>query len=533
MPILAKLFIDGRHSRKVLGAAWAVAFLLLLVAGYKLALWDIAGDLDRQNRAALAHVTQLHEFAISALQSLHKDATSPPCSEDFLRQMQIVAYRPDGLNVFFYAPQGIPKCGTNQASYSAAPPLGPPEVRGEGEEPHLWVNRDLQFLGMGGVSGTIAMLGEFGVVIPPYSLVAAGEDAPNSQLVVRGSDGKIWPLTGGSGLYGRLTATADRLGISSNVTLVSCGSRKIYCIASESSFSSWANTRIPSILLFTVVATLFAWLGAYAFVQWLTRYWSFEARFARNLDERSLVLAYQPIVELRSGRISGCEVLARWRDLDGSVVSPVRFLDLVRHLRRTLEFTELVAARAQEELMKEVPTAPLTVNFNVFASDFNTATMLATFGNLHRSASNLNVAIELVEDEDIDYDQAQLTIGELRQRGIKTYIDDFGTGYSSIERVATLAADGVKLDRSFAMSAPDSVLGRMFEQVLHLVHASGTTVIVEGIDSEPRLELLRATGLVQYVQGYLISRPVGISEFAAFLKKWNGSVASPATSVTA
>lgn len=361
------------------------------------------------------------------------------------------------------------------------------------------------------------MLGAFGVVIPHHSLILAGPEAKNSQVVVHGSDGKIWPLAGKPGLYDRLTSTTGRLGIAPNVVAASCGPRKIYCIASEASFASEAELKLPTLVAFTVLGAVFAWLCAYAIVQWLTRYWSFEARFARNLDERSIVLVYQPIIELSTGRVSGCEVLARWRDLDGSIVGPVRFIGLVRRLGRTFEFTQLIAARAYEELTQTVPTAALRINFNIFACDFNTPTLLSIFDKLNHSPNNFEVAIELVEDEEIDYDNAQATISELRKHDIKTYIDDFGTGYSSIERVATLGADGVKLDRSFAMSSPDSVLGRMFEQVLYLVHASGNAVTVEGVESESRLELLRQTGLVQYVQGYLISPPIGISEFAAFL----------------
>lgn len=494
----------------------AIVFLLLLAIGYKLTLFDIESDLQLQNTQTLAHLTEMHDFAVSALRSLRQDANAPPCSEAFLRQMQVVAFRPDGLNVFFYAPDGIPKCGTNQPSYRAPAALGPPDLHGADDEPQLWISRDLQPVGMAGEHGTIAMLGPFGVVIPKYSLIFAGPEAKNSQVVVRSHDGRIWHLAGRSGLYDRLTSTTERLGIAPTVVAASCGPRQIYCIASEASFASEAERRWPTLVVFTLLGALFSWLCALVIVQRLTRYWSFEARFARNLNERSIVLVYQPIIELSTGRVSGCEVLARWRDIDGSIVSPVRFIGHIRRLGRTFEFTQIIAARAYEEVMQKVPTAALRISFNIFACDFNTSSLLSIFDKLNH-APNIQVAMELVEDEDIDYEKAKVTIRELRKRDIKTYIDDFCTGYSSIERVATLGADGVKLDRSFAMSSPDSVLGRMFEQVLHLVQASGNTVIVEGVETQSRLELLRQTGRVQYVQGYLISPPIEISEFAAFL----------------
>jgi sensor c-di-GMP phosphodiesterase-like protein len=527
MPYLAKLFIGGRHSAKVLFLTWAAVFLALIAVAYKIALWNIAADLQRQNQAALTRLTQTHDFAVSALQSLQQTATASPCSEDFLRQMQVIAYRPDGLNLFFYAPARIPKCGTNHVSYPAAPALGEPAVQGDTDEPDLWISEDLRVLGMPGVSGTIAMLAGFGVVIPPFSLIDVGTEALNSEVVIRGSDGKIWPLSGKPGLFQRLSPTTNQLGLASNVVQVSCGPRNVYCIASEKSLSSWIASRRPMLALAAIVGAAFAWVCAYTFVHWLTRFWSFEARFARNLDERSIVLVYQPIIDLQTDRVSGCEVLARWRDLDGSIVSPVRFIGLVRRSGRTLEFTRLVVNRAFDELTRHAPEAQLRINFNLFACDFQTSTVLTLFDNFTRAAHRFGLAVELVEDEQIDYDKAQITIGDLRKFGIKTYIDDFGTGYSSIERVATLGADGVKLDRSFAMSSPDSVLGRMFEQVLRLVQASGNSVVVEGVDTESRLELLRQTGLVRYVQGYVISRPIEITEFARFLALRN-SVPEPA-----
>ena len=153
----------------------------------------------------------------------------------------------------------------------------------------------------------------------------------------------------------------------------------------------------------------------------------------------------------------------------------------------------------------------------MFARDFESETLLRVFSKFAGRDSHLTVAVELVENDEIDFEKAQLAIEELGRAGIKTYIDDFGTGYSSIERVARLAVHGVKLDRSFAMSPPDSVLGRMLVQVIDMIKTSGHLIVVEGVETEARLNLLRSTGVVDYVQGYVLSRPLGIDEFVAFL----------------
>ena len=256
-------------------------------------------------------------------------------------------------------------------------------------------------------------------------------------------------------------------------------------------------------------------------VAWLDRHWSFEARFSRHLNAQTVVVAYQPILDLRSGEVSGCEVLARWRDVDGTIVAPDRFIEIVERTGRTAEFTRMVADRAYEELREHVPRhLRLQINFNVFACDFDSATLLSIFSRFiarERRSSFLPSSWSKIEE--IEFADAQRAIQELGQAGIKIYIDDFGIGYSSIERAATLAVHGVKLDRSFAMSPPDSILGRMLVQVVEMMRTCGRLIVIEGVETETRLDLLRATGHVDYVQGYVVSRPLGIQDFVRFLAK--------------
>lgn len=178
----------------------------------------------------------------------------------------------------------------------------------------------------------------------------------------------------------------------------------------------------------------------------------------------------------------------------------------------------MVADRAFAELNAHLPNdIALEVNFNVFACDFDSVLLLRTFANFLDEPRRRHPAVELVENHAIDFEDAQCTIEALATAGVKTYIDDFGTGYSSIERVARLPVHGVKLDRSFAMSPPDSVMGRMLVQVIEMIRTSGRLIVVEGVETLARLNLLRATGMVDCVQGYVIARPLPIDELVAFL----------------
>ena len=388
--------------------------------------------------------------------------------------MQRIAFIPDGLNEFLYAPNGVAECSTSQPKFITPVPLGAPDIEGSGpSDPSLRMDRELGSIGRAGTTGTIAELGALAVAIPPYTRYQNDATWLKKELVAVGPNGKVWSIAGDRGLYQRLSKPAH-----------------------------------------------FAWVCATNIIAWLNRYWSFEARFNRHLNAQSVVVAYQPIIDLRSGEVSGCEVLARWRDVDGTIVAPNRFIEIVARTGRTAAFTQMVADRAYEELGRHIPRdMRLEINFNVFACDLDSARLLRIFSRFLEGKRQFDLAVELVESQEIDFEEAQRTIQELARAGVRTYIDDFGTGYSSIERVATLAVHGVKLDRSFAMSPPDSIMGQMLVQVLEMIKTSGRMIVVEGVETEARLNLLRSIGIVDGVQGYVISRPLGIDQFIAFLGK--------------
>ena len=425
------------------------------------------------------------------------------------------------MNEFLYAPHGIVKCSTNQPKFDTLVSLGSPDIKGNGPaDLDLWLYRDLEPIGRPGATGNIAKLGSFAVAIPAYSGCRNGANWLEKEIVAVGPKGQLWYIAGEPGAYRRVLQPAH-VSLARRLTTVSrwrCGAHRLHCVASEARLLAWARDWATILSSVAILAALFAWICSVNIVSWFNRYWSFDARFCRYLTAQSIVVA-SPVLDLRSGKISGCEVLARWRDIDGTIVAPKRFIDIVERTGRTLLFTQMVVDKAHEELRGRIASdLPLQVNFNVFARDLDSETLLRVFSKFIDSESLLSIAVELVESDAIDFEKAQLAIEELGRAGIKSYIDDFGTGYSSIERVARLAVHGVKLDRSFAMSPPDSVLGRMLVQVIDMIKTSGHLIVVEGVETEARLNLLRSTGVVDYVQGYVLSRPLGIDEFVAFLR---------------
>lgn len=86
-----------------------------------------------------------------------------------------------------------------------------------------------------------------------------------------------------------------------------------------------------------------------------------------------------------------------------------------------------------------------------------------------------------------------------------------------MHNLAALSIDGVKLDRSFAMAPDHSVMATMLDHAIDLVQAAGRSLVVEGVETMDRLRALKATGMVDFAQGYGISRPLLIEPFAAHM----------------
>jgi sensor c-di-GMP phosphodiesterase-like protein len=523
MSAVVNAIISGRHRRLLRGALWGAVFAALLTLGYGFVRWQVLSHISGDERSELARVDSLRTASVNALQLLQRDATATPCSREFLAQVRRVEFLPDGLSEFLFAPGGRIECTSSQLGSESPVLLAPPDIPARGPGKPSWrLQRDLTSIGLPGVIGTIIQIGDFAVAVPPYTRFENETPWLRKELVARDSDGELWNIAGDRGLYARLAAEKPRSLVDRLTVLKStlCDPQSPYCVAAQANLFDWARDWFPILSSTVLLAALFAWVCSNNLVDWLGRYWSFEARFKRLLSAESVVVAYQPLVDLKNDEIVGVEVLARWRDVDGTLVAPGRFIDIVARSGRTREFTRMVADRAYAELSEHIRRhAPLEVSFNVFVADFDSSVMLATFDKFLGEPRRFRPAVELVENHDIDYESAQGTIEVLAAAGVRTFIDDFGTGYSSLERVARLAVHGVKLDRSFAMCPPDSVMGRMLVQVIEIIKTTGRLIIVEGVETIGRLNVLRSTGMVDYVQGYVISRPVDIRELEALLSR--------------
>lgn len=519
-------FVSGRHQRVVEFVIWLMITIGLLAVGAGLLHVQMHDALRGEAKAKLVHFDTLHRNVTAAFAELRQTAKAEPCSEQFIRELRRVAFMPDGLNEFIYAPDGVVTCSTSMSASPASASLGPPDVvTSEDDGIAFWINRTLDSVGLVGVAGSVAYQAPFAIVVPAQTSSQAGQSWVDMEFVFSAADGRVWHLGGETGIFAAASRHQDNDNPLSTMFDVACGKDHAYCVAVKGDAAAMARRWRSELALAVGLIAFYAVWPASVLYRALERYWSLEQRFRRHLSSQSVVCAYQPILDLRTGEISGCEVLARWRDVDGSIVAPDKFVDIVAGANQTLSFTKMVAERAFEELSRGLPKdIRLQLNFNVFPRDLDSAKLREVYKAFEAERDRFQIAIEIVESDALGIDAAQTQIEALAQHGIRTYIDDFGSGYSSIHRVASLAIHGVKLDRSFAMAPNESLMARMLVHALDMVGSSGREIVVEGVETQDRLDLLIATKRVAYVQGYLVSRPLTIDALAEFLAEHDAAM---------
>ncbi|MDQ2859047.1 MAG: EAL domain-containing protein [Candidatus Eremiobacteraeota bacterium] len=241
------------------------------------------------------------------------------------------------------------------------------------------------------------------------------------------------------------------------------------------------------------------------------------------LATRAIDVAYQPIVDLRSGRVLGFEALARWAHPTEGSVSPVEFVPIAEEsgtIERLGAHVLLVACEQLAAWRRHDPTArDWTISINVAARQILTGSIVEDL----RQALSLSgvpasrIVLELTESVLIDHvGQANETLEALRRLGVGMCIDDFGTGYSSLQYLQRFPVDGIKIDRSFVSNGEEGLASEPIVQMLvTLSRVLNLHIVVEGIETETQLQRLIALGCTAG-QGYLFSRPIAADLAAAY-----------------
>jgi diguanylate cyclase len=231
------------------------------------------------------------------------------------------------------------------------------------------------------------------------------------------------------------------------------------------------------------------------------------------IEERQLVLHYQPQLDLLTGEIVAAESLLRWVHPRLGIVPPLEFLPLAEEADLMGPVTTLVLtdALAQCAAWRRAGT-PLSVSVNISPTnllDLRFTSLVRHLLESHGVPAEALV-LEITETSVIsDFDRSQSVIQELSDLGIAVSIDDFGAGFTSLGHLSSLAVKELKLDRTFIAGLASGESERDLELVratIDLGHAMGLRIVAEGIEDYATLELLSDLGC-DLGQGNFISKP--------------------------
>jgi sensor c-di-GMP phosphodiesterase-like protein len=246
-------------------------------------------------------------------------------------------------------------------------------------------------------------------------------------------------------------------------------------------------------------------------------------RIQRGLRKREFEPFVQPILDLRSGRCAGVEVLMRWQHPQRGTLPPSEFIEEAERTGLIAGMSELVMTRAAHRLAPIAIANPdIYFAFNLTPQQLAQPQLLARLSGIFRTDTipHDRILLEITEREFVD-PVAEHSLRALHACGWRVAVDDFGTGHSSLAALEQLAIDRLKIDRAFVSTISEETVNRpVLDAIIQLADRLTLPTIAEGIETQAQLDYLAARG-VQFGQGYLIGRPMSIVAFRDWLTRHN------------
>lgn len=249
-----------------------------------------------------------------------------------------------------------------------------------------------------------------------------------------------------------------------------------------------------------------------------------ESSLRQALLKQEFVVHYQPVVELKGGRIVGAEALVRWQAPGIGLVPPAKFIPVAEETGLIVPIGEWVlkAACTQSRAWRDAGLPALNMAVNLSARQFQQKDLIKAIHQILETTGMDPHTLDLEITESYAMQNADFTIAvlrELKKRGVRISIDDFGTGYSSLSYLKQFPIDTLKIDRSFVQDLSSEANGAAISAaIIALAHSLKLDVVAEGVESEKELQLLRRQGCDK-MQGYLFSKPVPAVAFEILLRE--------------
>jgi diguanylate cyclase (GGDEF)-like protein len=240
------------------------------------------------------------------------------------------------------------------------------------------------------------------------------------------------------------------------------------------------------------------------------------------LKNEELLLYYQPIVNLNTGKIAKMEALLRWQNPQLGLVPPYVFIPLAEENGLIISIGEWVikTACSQNKIWQNMGLPPIKVSVNLSVRQFQQKNLTSTIVKILEQTKLAPDYLELEITESItmkDTESAKSILTELNHLGIALSMDDFGTGYSSLGYLKQFPFNTLKIDRSFIKDLHSSSQDiAIVSAIITLGQGLNLNVVAEGVETEELKYLLKTLGC-EYIQGYLFSKPLPAAEATKLL----------------
>lgn len=238
----------------------------------------------------------------------------------------------------------------------------------------------------------------------------------------------------------------------------------------------------------------------------------------RAIEERQFSIQYQPIMDLKTGKVCGLESLLRWFNPKRGYIAPMEYIPLIEETGQIADVTSYVLKTVieQKRLWNDMGFNGFRVGVNISNKCF---TKYGLYEELKRLLEEYDVnpeelVLEVTESVFADnIDNCINSLLKLRNLGIQIALDDFGTGYSSLAQLRRLPIDYIKLDKSFVgnmlKTNEDLVI---VKTIINMAHDVGMGVIAEGIETKAQMDVLKELG-TDMGQGFYFAKPLDSTEF--------------------
>ncbi len=251
----------------------------------------------------------------------------------------------------------------------------------------------------------------------------------------------------------------------------------------------------------------------------------------QTLRDGGLSIAYQPQVDVRTGRVVGIEALARWTHPELGEVSPTRFIPLAEDGGMIVQLGGWILRKACRDVasIQQVLGRPLRVAVNVSPHQFRSSGWLEEIvgalddSGLGPSQLELEITESILMDERFG---ATETLQAIRQLGVAIAVDDFGQGYSSLAYLSRLPIDKIKIDRSFVEELGGADHAPVLDAIIMMSHELGLAVVAEGVETAEQEHYLRDRGCDE-MQGFYYSRGVPTEDVVRTVQQIGVSASHP------